>query len=396
VQAAAQNFLGLSNPDYMDCGSLAYALNSQIRFSSIAGNLGLAEGAFVRVNLNVTPTIAVGNAALFSPLRSFFTQVSIDQGGVNYKQVHPFFFVLRGATQRKLAKLNQINATPGADILQSSFAAAQCGTVLPALATATPADIKFVYWIPFRQLSGGLAGMFPVGDSSQPLNITLTTPTALGGFDPEASPILVTGGDTVALNSGTIDCVIVYRNALTYSPNVKVNPPRVGYQVKVAQNAQAIAGVGADIRIPHQIFLPHTNIFTLIQDGNANPTIGGNTLGMMPFSNLSRLQFMLTDKTPVVDLNTANMFWAYQSALRTALGLDLPDGVFPYSPLLDLGGSGGAYMNPDLEILHQIPDLNVWRNSQTLVNIAAGTVINTNAGLARITTFSEYLDNVNY
>lgn len=395
--SAASAFLPFSNPEFSNLGTQTYAAGSLLGFTSIAGDLGLCEAALITVNLNVTPTIASGNSIAWSPMRSFFNRVQVEQGGETYKDVHPWFFILRNALNRRMYLPNYNNTNVGGDYSPSQYATGYLGNTLPGLVTGTAASAVFQFLIPFRWLRGRLEGMFPIGDSSNPLTIRLSIPTPIYGSDPENNLFLVhsPSTDSVAINSGTVNVVLIFRSALAYAPNTTISTPVVGSQLKVVQSSVGFTQIGSEISVGHSNRYPHTMIVTVVEDGNAN-TDTHNTLGMMNAINISRFRFILTTKTPVIDLDEAPKIAAFFSGQREELGFDLPDGVFPFFPLFQQHGIG-YFNDPNLEEVHQIPDFNIWRNALTGVTVASGTAINVAApGLARVRTFSEFLIAVDY
>ncbi len=393
---AALNFLAGSVVQYDDCdGPQTYALGKNLTFQSTTGDIGLAEGVFVRFKLAVTPTIATGHSAIWSLLHSFATQVTISQGGEQFKQVHPAFFEQREFVMRRLYRQNYA-LSAGSRFYPSGH----IGGTLPALATGVTANIVYTFFIPFRWIRNPAVniGMFPVGDSANALKIVLQTPAEFAGLDPENNAILMVAGDSATV-TGTVDCTIAYRSVLSYKPGQSVTPPVVGTQVKVAQQAQAINSVGSEIVLQHGNLFPHPLIITLTEDGNANPDAATEVNGTgLSSLFLSRFRFSLTKQTPVFDLSEEQTIAAYWAANRYAYGDDLIDGVWPYAPILETGAVGAGYWtDPTDEWLQQIPNFADWKNALTGVTVASGQTINSaGAGLARITEFAEYLVGVNY
>ena len=390
-------------PQEMSGSPATYALSKEIKFESVAGDEGLAEALILLINLPITPTIATGNAMKFSPLRSFLPRVRVSQGGQTFRDIHPYFYSLRRAVMRKLQQVNYLNVALGEDWFQQVYAAAKLPpSSLPTLTTATAATVQFAYVIPFRWLRGSSAGMFPIGDSTTPLQVSVFTPTDLAGSDPEANPIILTAGssDTVAINTGaTITALLWYRQPLVYSPPGTVQTPVVGTQLMHTMNSIAMNAVGGDNTVSHKNLYPHTMLFTLVEDGegDAKATTGqGTSLGMLQASQVARYRFRLTSTDPVDDLQTANEILAWMLGWRTQLGFDLPDGIWPYVPLLGEAGSG-LYTDQDLEMLHQFPNFATWQNAQTIINLVSGTSLNgSGTGLSRISEWAEYLVSVPY
>lgn len=394
--SAASAFLPFSNPEFSNLGTQTYAAGSLLEFTSIAGDLGLCEAALITVNLNVTPTIASGNGMAWSAMRSFFNRVQVEQGGETYKDVHPWFFILRNALNRRLYLPNYFNSNLGGDFPNSQYAISTLGGALPALATGVAATATFQFLIPFRWLRGRLEGMFPIGDSSNPLSIRLSIPKTLSGNDPENNLVIISPGssDSITVNSGSVNVVLIFRSALAYAPNTTISTPVVGSQLKVTQSSNALSQVGSEVATDHSNRYPHTMIITVVESGDANSD-SGNT-GLMNANNISRFRFILTTKTPIIDLDEAPKIAAFFAGQREELGFDLPDGVFPFFPLFQQHGIG-YFNDPNLEEVHQIPDFNIWRNALTGVTVASGTAINSSgAALARIRTFSEFLIAVDY
>ena len=398
MSGTVSNFLPFSNPNYSDLGSQTWNTSSQIEFQSIGGTLGLAEAAIVSFTMTVTPTIASGNSMDWSPMRTFANRVTISQGGETYKDIHPFFWIVRNAVMRRLWLPNYANSNVGGDYATSQYAASNLGTTLPALTTETAVTARFTFIIPFRWINGKLEGCFPIGDSSNPLVLNFFTPKTVAGTDPENNLFMIVPNstDSVAIKNATVKVILVYRTALSYAPNVTIATPVVGTQLKVTQSSIALNNVGSEVTVSHSNRFPHSMILTIVEDGNANPNTSGNTLGLMNAANISRFRYKLTSETPVIDLDTDDKIFAYFQAQRLQLGFDLPDGVFPYFPLFEENGSG-YFTDPNLQNLHQIPDLNLWRNTMTGVTVASGTTINASASnIARIRTYSEMVVPVSY
>lgn len=398
------SFLPFSRPlpQEMDGSPATYALSKEIKFESVAGDEGLAEALVLLVNLNITPTIATGNAMKFSPLRSFIPRIQVSQGGQVFRDIHPYFYTLRRAVMRKLQQINYQNTALGEDWVTNLYASSKLPpSSLPTLTTATAANVTFAYVIPFRWLRGSVAGMFPVGDSTTPLKVSVFTPTSMTGSDPEANPILIKPGssDSVAINSGTVTALLWYRQPLVYAAKGTVSTPVIGTQLMHTMNSVNMASVGGDNTMSHKNLYPHTMLFTLVEDGNADPTATSGqaqSLGLLQASYIQRYRFRLTSTDPVDDLQTANEILAWMMGWRTQLDMDLPDGIWPYVPIFGEAGSG-LYTDQDLEMLHQFPDFSTWQNAQTIVNLAAGTTLNgAGAGLSRMTEWAEYLVSVPY
>lgn len=397
----AVDFLPYSVIDLSNWGVQNYVAGSKLTFQSVAGEVGLAEALIVTFRLNVTPTIAAGNSMAFSPMRSFATRMVLSQGGEVYKDCHPFFYTLKLLTSKRRFVNNLTTGAWGSDIATPQYPVGRLGTTLPALANGA-ATGKFVYKfiIPLRWLKGSKVGMFPIGDSSNPLQLDIYLPATLAGVDPMNNPFLIVPGstDSVALTAAgpnTVQVMAVYRKALSYKPGLVIATPVIGSQVKVVQSTVGVSQVGSEVSVPHTTLFPHPSMYTVVNDGDANPNTAGNSLGMLTWDKVSRFRIALTSQTPIIDLQDSTKIEDYFQQLRMALGLDLPDGVWPFVPIFMI--EDGFYVDPDLQHLHQFPNFNTWRNALTGLTVAAGTTINSSsAGLARIITMSEYLVGVNY
>ena len=387
VGSAVVDFLKASNPRFQDLGTSAWGTGQTLSFQSLPGQLGLAEAVVLRIHGTVTPTLGTG-AAIWSAMHSFFTNVRLRQGGEVYKDWHPFGFELRNMLTERYRNPNVSRTMGGA----SPAYAANLGTALPAIAGAAALPVVWTLVIPLRWLGKLAAGMMPVGDTSNPLVIELVTPTAVYGVDPENAPIIVSGGATVAANL-SVSATLIYRQALSYRPGVQIQPPVVGSTLRAAQYSVPIDQVGAEVRVPHQNFYPHTMLLSVVEDGSANaatPYGGLNTTGV------SRFRITLTSDAPVIDNDTAEKMNTFFLGLRLLNTVDVPDGVFPFVPQYEENGLG-IYIDTDAEDVRQLPNLQDWRNMATGVTLAGGTSINAaGAGLARIRTFAEYLAPVNY
>lgn len=398
---------GRAIPQTMSGSPATYAAGQDLIFESQTGLDGFAEAVVVQVSMQVTPTITSPNKMAYSPLRSFFQRMTLSQGGTTFRDTHPFFYSLRRAMMRRNRQLNYIGPS-GQDFSQPTFtgneyaASSLALSALPALATATQVTVRYSYIIPLRWLRNSTMGMFPVGDSSTPLRLQLFTPTNLVGSDPEANPFLIHPGstDTVALANATVTAILWYRVPLSYAGGT-VPTPKIGTQLVHARQQVAFTGTGVDIPVTHKNLYPHTMFFSIVEDGNADPnstqSSTNNGLGLMPVTNLTRWRYRLTETDPVVDLDTSDKLLAHFAGWRQQLGIDLPDGIFPYAPILGEVSGVGEYVEPDLELLYQFPNFKTWQNTQTIANVANGTTLNgAAAGLARITELSEYLVGVPY
>lgn len=404
-QAAAPSsgspFLPFSRPvpQEMSGSPSGFATSQQYVFESQAGLEGLGEAIALVVSLNVTPTIATGNSIKYSPLRSFIPRIQLSQGGQVFRDIHPFFYSLRRAVMRRMQHINFLNTQVGEDFGTNQYMAANLPpSSLPALVTATAAQVTFVYMIPLRWLRATAAGMFPVGDTTTPLRLSVFTPVNLVGNDPEANPFLIHPGssDTVAINSGSIKALLWYRTPLVYAAKGKVATPVVGTQLMHVSNSQAMTSVGGDNILSHKNLYPHTMLFTLAEDGNADPNVATSTLGMLNAANVARYRFRLTETDPVDDLDTADKILLWMLGWNTQLDFPMPDGVWPYIPWLGEAGSG-LYVDQNLETMYQFPSFQVWQNAQTILNLAGGTTLNgAGAGLSRLTEWAEYLVSVPY
>lgn len=386
--------------------SNAYAASTEYRFESVAGDEGLAEAALIMLTLPITPTIATGNKLAFSPYRSFFPRVTVSKGGQVYQDTHPIQFRYERLLARRNAWLNRVSGTIGEGITLGQWAAANLPpSSLPALTTATAVTVTFYLHIPLRWLSAlpwvgsPAAGMFPVGDTSEPLRITVFSPTALVGDDPMQNPILEHPGatDSVAINANsTVKAMLWYRQPLVYAPGAAPKIPVVGIQLIRVRNDIAIASVGGDIVIPHRNEYPHLGHFVLYQDGNADAnatTLPGTALGLGNYGQIARYRERLTSTDPITDLDTADKINAWVTGWRQQVGQDLPDGVFPYWPYLGLDNPDGWYVDPDFEIGQQIPSYKQWKNAATILNLASGTTL---GSTARATELSTYLTSVTF
>lgn len=386
-------FLPFSNAQIQDLGSQAYAVTGgRLTFTSLAGRMGMADGAFITIRGTVTPTLGAG-AALWSTMRSLFRQVTVSQGGKTYKQFHPVYLVTRLLTERRLYNLNA-SLHPGGDAQASPFYAANLGGSLPALVGAAALPFVFTFYLPFRWRRNLLAGMFPIGDSTRPLVIDLDLPTAGYGVDPQNFPVIVSGGATVAF-AATVEASLVYREVLPYRAGIAVAQPVVGTQLRVSQLSTAITGVGAEFSVPQLDQTPHAGMFSYIQDGNANAAAGAGVNGSgLTTLNVSRMRYTLTSQAPVLDLDTPVKLYNWLLAQRLQYGVDLPDGFFPIKFGED-DHSTGFNNDPNDDTLWQLPDFSVWANSLIGVTLT-GAINGAGAGLARILTVSEWLEPAGY
>lgn len=392
----------VARPQECDGSPQTYATGTDFIFTSKSGVEGMAEAIVFVLTLPVTPTIASGNKMVYSPMRSFFNEFKLSQGGQTYRDTHPYYYVLENAAMRYRRILNRVPSV-GEEWATSQWATANLPpTSLPALTTGTAVTITYVMVIPLRKFRGSAAGMFPVGDATIPLRIELFSPTALAGSDPENNPFLITAGssDTVAINSGsTIRCYLWYRTPLVYAASGSVAAPVVGTQWIHTRTQTPLTSVGSETYVAHRNLYPHDMIFHLIEDGNANAnatTSPGNYLGMLGAGSISRYQFRLTSTDTVDDLDTAQKIQAWLYGWQMQWGLQLPDGLWPYVPILGEAGLG-LYTDQDLQVLHQFPNFQVWQNTQTVFTVASGTSLNSSGtGLARITTLASYMSAVGW
>jgi hypothetical protein len=214
--------------------------------------------------------------------------------------------------------------------------------------------------------------------------------------DPVNNPIVGTTVTAAAIDAAsTVSCELWYREALSYAPGVSIKQPTVGTTLRVTEQDNAINGVGAEIQVPHRNLLAHTMLMDLVLDGNGGYAEAGSQGGMTTL-NVSRWRYTLTDQSPVSDLQSTENILAQKLADRLQFGVDLPDGVF-VNDFETASTGAGWYTDPTEDPLQQLPDFDTWQNTLTGITIAQNATINrAGNGLARVHTFSEYLEGVDF
>ena len=366
----------------------AYTLGKTLAWNSKDGAVGLAEEIRIRITGTVTPTLGAG-AAIWSAMRSFFTTIRVKQGGTTIKEWHPFGYVL--LRQRMRRNTNDVNAPTVVSAYSGPSATFPLGSALPAIVGAAAIPFAFTLVIPLRPFRHLMLGAMQCGDNTNPIVLECVTPASAQDVDPEAAPVIVSGGATVAF-AANVNATYLYRRPFVYQKGVSVEAPVVGFVIRDSHNSVAISQVGSDIPISHKNLYPHIAIASVIEDGQSNAATGVTGLST---SEIVKFIFQLTEEMKVINCDTQNKINHYLGIQREIYGQDAPDGVFLYDPYLVNFGAE-LLTEPELQDPHPVPDFQIWSNAQTVFQLASGTVINTNPGIARIRTFSEYFLAVGY